>query len=633
MSFFSTFRKWSKKTLSKLAFTVLVVGQLMPIGVVQAAPFSYTIQIVNYNVNGNVVDIDGTASGTPYVGQLGQHQVSVNWGDGTTSSTSTVNFIGAGSNFSGTWSNSHTYATADEYTITVKLYHAQQNGNDASDAQDVEIVEVRPVLTVIKNVINDDGGTKTSGDFTMNVTGTNVTDTSFPGDAAGTTVNLDAGSYSVDETADPNYTKTLSAECSGTIANGETKTCTITNDDNDVVVPVLPSLTVTKVVVNDNGGTAVVSDFPLFVDQTSVTSGVSNQFAVGAHAVSETSNASYITSFSGDCDGSGNVTLATGDNKTCTITNNDIAIVTPTKGTLTVTKVVTNDDGGTAVVSDFPLFIGQTSVTSGSTTSLDAGTYTVSETSNQNYTATFSGDCDANGSVNIEDGDTKSCTITNNDVPVVQPTTLTVIKQVINDDGGTQQVSDFPLFIDQTQVTSGDVNNVEPGTYTVSETSNASYIGSFLGDCDATGGVTLADGEAKTCTIINDDIGEDEPTEGTILVVKNVINDNNGTSVAGDFSLTITGNDFETTIPGDSQGTPVKVPAGSYSVTEQAAAGYTASYSQTCSGTVVAGQVIECDVTNDDNAPEPNDPILTVTKVVVNNNGGTLQVSDFPLHV
>ena len=87
-------------------------------------------------------------------------------------------------------------------------------------------------LIVIKHVINDNGGTNVSGDFTMNVTGTNVTPNDFPGqESPGTTVTLDAGSYSVTETGPFGYASSFSADCSGTIANGETKTCTVTNND------------------------------------------------------------------------------------------------------------------------------------------------------------------------------------------------------------------------------------------------------------------------------------------------------------------------------------------------------------------------------------------------------------------
>jgi len=91
----------------------------------------------------------------------------------------------------------------------------------------------RPKLKVIKHVVNDNGGTKTAADFTMQVTGTNVSQSSFPGAEDGVIVTLDAGAYSVDESGLTGYAKTLDAGCSGTIADGETKICTITNDDEN----------------------------------------------------------------------------------------------------------------------------------------------------------------------------------------------------------------------------------------------------------------------------------------------------------------------------------------------------------------------------------------------------------------
>jgi type VI secretion system secreted protein VgrG len=86
-----------------------------------------------------------------------------------------------------------------------------------------------------------------------------------------------------------------------------------------------PELTVTKTVINDNGGTNVIADFPLFLDGGSVVSGVPNTSTVGAHTVSETANANYTAVIGGDCAADGTITLALGDIKTCTITNNDIA--------------------------------------------------------------------------------------------------------------------------------------------------------------------------------------------------------------------------------------------------------------------------------------------------------------------
>jgi len=96
-------------------------------------------------------------------------------------------------------------------------------------------------LTVIKHVINDNSGTDLANNFTINVTGTNVSNSSFPGSETETTITLDPGSYSVDENSFSGYSKTIGADCSGTIAAGETKTCTITNDD-------IPPPRVTKIV-------------------------------------------------------------------------------------------------------------------------------------------------------------------------------------------------------------------------------------------------------------------------------------------------------------------------------------------------------------------------------------------------
>ena len=102
-------------------------------------------------------------------------------------------------------------------------------------------------LKVIKQVVNDNGGTKTSGDFSIFVKqGTaHVTGSPAAGSAAGVTFTLSAGTYAVGEN-DPSslgYTmEGISGDCSssGTIAlaAGENKICTITNND----IPVPPEL-------------------------------------------------------------------------------------------------------------------------------------------------------------------------------------------------------------------------------------------------------------------------------------------------------------------------------------------------------------------------------------------------------
>ncbi len=96
----------------------------------------------------------------------------------------------------------------------------------------------------------------------------------------------------------------------------------------------------------------------------------------------------------------------------------------------------------------------------------------------------------------------------------VPPATFHVIKQVVNTGGGIATASSFNLHVELsgTDVAGspavgtsapGTLYSLSPGTYSVSEDTNASYGQSFSGDCDLTGSVTLSSGDDKTCTIIN----------------------------------------------------------------------------------------------------------------------------------
>ena len=323
--------------------------------------------------------------------------------------------------------------------------------------------DIQPQLTVIKTVINDDGGTAAASDFNISVSGTNASPSNFAGNGSGTAVTLNAGAYSVSEAPVFGYSGSLSADCSGSIAIGEEKTCTITNDD------IAPTLTLVKTVVNDNGGSLGVSDFDLFIDATQVSSGVANTLNAGNYTASETEAAGYTASaWGGDCDVNGNVSLGIGEDKTCTITNDD------QPGKIIVTKVVVNDNGGTLQVADFNLFVGATQVSSGAENGVDAGSYVVSEDAFAGYSSAISGDCDAQGNVTVGNGETKSCTITNDDVPP----TLTLVKTVINDNGGTLAVSDFNLYIDGSGVSSGQENTLNAGPYVASEDNVFGYAAS-----------------------------------------------------------------------------------------------------------------------------------------------------------
>ena len=190
-------------------------------------------------------------------------------------------------------------------------------------------------------------------------------------------------------------------------------------------------------------------------------------------------------------------------------------VVRPT-GKVIVTKVVVNDNGGNNIVPDFNLFLDDgivaSGVLSGATSTLPAGAYTVTETGVAGYQATFSGDCDQDGNVTVVDGQTKRCTITNNDLPA----NITLIKNVINNSGGTATAaSAWGLKIDGVTVnnnTSRAVTSNAP--HTINETGRTGYTfvssvgtSSYGKSCPAVlgGSITLDEGETIVCTITNGD--------------------------------------------------------------------------------------------------------------------------------
>ena len=181
-------------------------------------------------------------------------------------------------------------------------------------------------LTVVKQVVNNNGGTKTAADFSITINGvTAVGGNTFAGSSAGVTRTITSfGAYSVTEASVPGYALTSSSGCAGTIQAGQDKLCVIVNDD----VPA--ALTVVKQVVNNSGGTKTAADFTITINGVTAVGG--NTFAgsatgvtrtlstVGAYSVTEAAVVGYaLQSASADCTG----TIALGQSRTCVLTNND----------------------------------------------------------------------------------------------------------------------------------------------------------------------------------------------------------------------------------------------------------------------------------------------------------------------
>lgn len=171
---------------------------------------------------------------------------------------------------------------------------------------------------------------------------------------------------------------------------------------------------------------------------------------------------------------------------------------------------------------------------------------------------------------------------------------LSVVKQIVNNNGGNNVVADYQLFVVGsvvTPVTSGATTTFASGNYIITESGVAGYQASFSGDCNAAGQITLVDGDEKICYITNDDI------PASITLIKNV---DGGDAVPIQFTMRVDGS----VVP---QNTSVPVTANSpHIISEDAFPGYTltgvtgAGCPATLPDDVILneGQAITCTITN-----------------------------------
>lgn len=328
-------------------------------------------------------------------------------------------------------------------------------------------------------------------------------------------------------------TPTIDITAGGTFAvkPSTITTCTITNEQQP------GTLIVKKLVINDNGGTKVATDFSFQVDGgdsvtfiTDPDQDPSNSLMgkntlvvdTGIYDVTEPAVAGYSTSYNNCTD----VSVPAGGSATCTITNDDVA------PTITLIKNVVNDNGGNAGVNDFGLTIGGTAVNSGvAQTVLANQAYALNEAGLTGYNfvsiggaAGDSSTCPATlgGTVTAGPGENIVCTIKNDDIAP----TITLIKEIIIDNGGSAGVNDFGLTIGSTSVNSGVAMAVNANqAYALDEAGLAGFhfesIGAGESDslkCPSVleGTVTADEGENITCTIVNDD-DKAQPAGTTVM--------------------------------------------------------------------------------------------------------------------
>ncbi len=469
-------------------------------------------------------------------------------------------------------------------------------------------------------MVNENGGTATQPTFTLTANGAGTNDLSgnSPVDSDGT---LSADTWALTENTVAGYAASDWVCVGGTqtdsnisVGIGGEATCTITNND------IAPKLHLRKVVITDNGGTATVANFTLTANGagTNDLSGTSPVDSTGTlqadtWALTENTVAGYAASdwvCVGGSQTDSNITVGIGGEATCTITNNDIP------AHLTLVKSVTNNNGGTAVATDFTLSAtGPTPISGagGADSDVNAGSYNLSETTLPTYTASTwsctknNGSAVEGGSISLALGDNATCTINNDD----KPPKLHLRKVVINNNGGLKTVTDFTLTADGT--TTNDLSGTSPvdsgaglkaDTWVLSESVVAGYSASVwtcTGGTQSGSNITVGLGGEATCTITNDDIPP------VLHLRKVIVNDNGGTATLANFTLTADGagtNDLTGTSPVDS-GTGLQ--AGSWALSETSLYGYTASAWACVGGTQSASNIsvgiggeATCTITNND---------------------------------
>lgn len=387
-----------------------------------------------------------------------------------------------------------------------------------SNAQDA-------LLTLQKTVINDSGGGAGDTAWTLNAVGP-VSISGSEGDASVTNANVPVGSYDLSESAGPDGYTMVGWSCGDhgmddadtvTLAAGDIVTCTVTNDD------IAPLLTLEKVVLTDDGGGAVDTDWTLFADGPDSIQGSEGDASItgaaveaGDYDLSESDIDGYVQLGSWDCgqatmvDGN-TVTLNVGDDVTCTVTNDDVA------GSMTVIKVV--EPAAAADPDDFALTITPDSgapipTVSGDTQLLGAGTYTIGETLPEGFQqislTCMEGQDEVGHPVALGLDQHVTCTIVNGESP-----TVTVVKATQPE---SSDLFSFTLSPGDTQEVAGNGGSytwegLAPGDFELTETTPVDWSLETV-QCDmeytevaAGASFSLDWGDHITCGFTNGELG------------------------------------------------------------------------------------------------------------------------------
>ena len=313
--------------------------------------------------------------------------------------------------------------------------------------------------------------------------------------------------------------------------------------------------------------------------------------------------------------------------------------------TVNVNKIAVNDEGGTTLADEFQLYLDGQALTAGTATVLS--TNEDATISSQNQSQVIAGVahevtedevagydlggpyCFVGGQTiahpfTVAPGTTVVCNVYNYD----KPATLTIVKNLIQDNGAKDLITSFSFKVNDGNSVYFDQNGqasmtVPAGNYSVIENESSAYKTTYTNCMD----INLANGDEATCYITNDDL------PAYLTLKKKVINNNGGTLGPNDFPLIIDGDNY---FNYTASGMQVLLDAGNYNVGELQQDGYITygwdwwkgDCSLTGKITVTNGGEYECTITNDDLPGK-----IVVHKEVVNDNGGNKRAKDFSFKV
>ncbi|QNP41494.1 galactose oxidase-like domain-containing protein [Lysobacter solisilvae (ex Woo and Kim 2020)] len=485
-----------------------------------------------------------------------------------------------------------------------------------SEAAMLRINTITPArLTVNNIVVNDDGNNKTAAAFSFSVNG----GAPIPFEAdGGNVVNLPAGTYSVTEPGASEYAASFSNCTDLVLVAGASATCTITNNDIPGFVATtatskpsyLPGEQVTLTARLLNLGAPVAGarvDFDALKPN-----GINHVRLTATTDANGNASASFVSGTGPSSIGTYQLTTTVTSGTRSAQATASFTVQPPQPATLTVRNLLVNENGGTREAADFSFSLNggapvQFEADGSNVLSLAAGTYSITETPVADYTPSYANCTD----IVLLAGESATCTITNHDTAAFTATadtskplyfageTVTMTAHVIN--GG------LPLNgarVDFDALKPNGINHVRMTAFTnANGDASASFVAgsgsSSIGTYHLT--ATATSGSLSTRAYATFAVQKQTALPATLTITKVVVNDSGGTKGASDFSFAVNGG---TPVAFEADGSNVlTVPAGTYTVTEPAVAGYAASFSN-CSGLVLAaGAAATCTITNNDTAP------------------------------